>query len=280
MNRHLAVVGSPIEHSKSPIIHAAAYAVLGKTFDYNKIQVEKNHLMQFVETLDDSWLGLSVTAPLKTEALRLAKNSDETSQLTGSTNTLLRTESGWSGFNTDVFGIQKALSEAGVANVRQVSIIGSGATALSAVLAISRSFPAAKLLLSARNRQALKDLVQFAKIVGLQSVRTVSARKALTKSDLVISTLPSGALDSDISRLNLSRFASPRGVFLDVAYDPWPSPAAQLWSNSDLKVVSGIEMLLWQAVAQVRIFCEGDPNKELLNEAAVILAMRNSIGLI
>ena len=280
MSKQLAVLGSPIEHSKSPFIHAAAYAVLAKDFSYSKIQVEKNHLMQFVETLDDSWIGLSVTAPLKTEALRLSKTSDETSKLTGATNTLLRTENGWAGFNTDVYGIQKSLSNAGVTEVERVSIIGSGATAVSAVLATTRNFPEAKLLLSARNVDTLKELVKFAKSLGLKNVRTVSTRKALTNADLVLSTLPSGALDDDISRLKLSRFSKPRGAFFDVAYDPWPSPAAALWTDCGLKVISGVEMLLWQAIAQVRIFCEGDPSKELFNEAAVMLAMRNSIGLI
>ena len=113
MSKQLAVLGSPISHSKSPAIHAAAYRVLNQNFEYSKIQVEKNHLMQFVETLDPNWLGLSVTAPLKNEAFRLSRNSDEISRLTGASNTLLRSNEGWDAFNTDVFGIQKALAEAG-----------------------------------------------------------------------------------------------------------------------------------------------------------------------
>lgn len=280
MSKQLAVLGSPIAHSKSPVIHSAAYAVLGKSFEYSKIQVEKNHLMQFIETLDDSWLGLSVTAPLKTEALRLSKIADETSTLTGASNTLLRTESGWSAFNTDVYGIQKSLSVAGVIEVTKVAVIGSGATSVSAVLAVARNYPTAKLMLAARNKSALSDLVEFAKKIGFSNVKTVSVRKTLTSADLVISSLPAGALDADIRALDKSRFAKPKGVFFDVAYDPWPSPAAQLWEKHQLKTISGVEMLLWQAIAQVRIFCEGDPNIELFNEAAVLLAMRHSIGLI
>lgn len=280
MSKQLAVLGSPIAHSKSPIIHSAAYAVLGKEFEYNKIQVEKNHLMQFVETLDESWLGLSLTAPLKTEAFRLSKLSDETSSLTGASNTLLRTETGWSAFNTDVYGIQKSLSAAGVTEIAKASVIGSGATAVSSVLAVARNYPGAKLLLAARNKVALRELVEFARKVGVKNVKTASVRKALTKSDLVISSLPSGALDDEILALEKSRLAEPNGVFFDVAYDPWPSKAAQLWGKHQLKTISGVEMLLWQAIAQVRIFCEGDPNTELFNEAAVMLAMRHSIGLI
>lgn len=280
MSRHLAVVGSPISHSKSPTIHAAAYSVLNLDYDYAKVLVEKNHLMQFVETLSSEWIGLSVTAPLKAEALRLAKNCDETSRVTGASNTLLRTSDGWSAFNTDVFGMQKALSEAGVASVKTASVIGTGATATSAVLAISRSFPDATLLLAGRNRVALEKLREFARDLGFRKVATARMRKALTKSDLVVSSLPAGALDSEIESLRKSKLSGPRGVFFDVAYDPWPSPAAHLWNAEGFSTISGVEMLLWQAIGQVRIFSEGDPDREVFNEAAVLLAMRHSIGLI
>jgi len=280
MSRRLAVVGDPISHSKSPKIHAAAYAVLGKDFEYEKIQVAKNHLMQFVESLDESWIGLSVTAPLKNEALRLSQVFDKNSEITGASNTLLRTEHGWRAFNTDVFGIQQALKVAGVSQIGKASVIGSGATAMSAVLAVTQQYPNATLYLAARNRTALKALAHFAQSVGAKKVRRVSISKALSNSDLVISSLPAKALDANIEVLSHARFRRPHGVFFDVAYDPWPSQAAKLWSEAGLTVVSGVEMLLWQAIAQVRIFCEGDPNTELFNEAAVMLAMRNSIGLI
>jgi shikimate dehydrogenase len=280
MTKHFAVLGSPISHSKSPQIHTAAYVVLGKDFDYVKIQVEKNHLMQFVETLDESWGGLSVTAPLKAEALRLSVKADEASRLTGAANTLFRTEAGWEAMNTDVFGIQKALADGLTANVVTASVIGSGATSVSAVLALVRSYPEVRLLLSARNRETLSQLVDFARSLGVKDVRAVSVRKALSKSDLVLSTLPAKALDDQIASLNRSRFFKPAGVLFDVAYEPWPSAAAQLWSSKGLAVISGVEMLLWQAIGQIRIFSEGDANRELYNESAVMLAMRDSIGLI
>jgi len=280
MSNRLGVVGSPISHSKSPTIHAAAYSVLSKDFEYSKIEVHKNHLMQFVETLDLDWQGLSVTAPLKVEALRLANWSDEISQLAGGANTLLRTDSGWSAFNTDVYGIQRALAEAKIDSASVVSIIGTGATAVSAVIAIARSFPETKMLISGRNKAALRELVAFAKSIGIKKIVMVSTRGALTRADLVVSTLPAKALDTDIKKLSKSFIAKPKGTFFDVAYDPWPSEAAALWQSKQLSVISGIEMLLWQAIAQVRIFVEGNPDQEVFNEAAVILAMRNSLGLI
>ncbi len=280
MTKNLAVVGSPISHSKSPTIHAAAYRVLGKDFAYNKIEISKNHLMQFTDTLDDSWIGLSVTAPLKVEALRLAAESDDTSKLTNSANTLVRVDSTWHAYNTDVFGMQKALSEANLADAKSISILGAGATALSAVVAASRNYPNAVIQIAARNRNAASDLAKFANGISNQKSRTVSFSKALTSADLIISTLPARALDQAIGKISKSWIRKPAGALFDVAYEPWPSAAAQLWNSKNLPVISGIEMLLWQALAQVRIFCEGDPNLEVFNEPAVMHAMRNSIGLI
>ena len=280
MNSKLAVVGSPIEHSKSPLIHAAAYAVLGKSFEYSKIRIEKNHLRQFVETLDGDWVGLSVTAPLKVEALRLAITADETAALTNAANTLLRNSDGWLAFNTDVFGIQKAINAANVPTPNLISILGSGATAISAVLAAHRSFPETKIQLAARNSDAIKDVRDFGRSIGVKNIAIVSQSKALSSSDLVLSTLPAGVLDGSIQKLSKSWFKKPHGVLFDVAYEPWPSQAAQLWTRNNLQVISGIEMLLWQALAQVRIFTEGDPNVEVFNEPAVMLAMRNALGLI
>lgn len=278
--RNLAVVGSPIAHSKSPLIQSAAYRTLSLDWSYEKIEVQKNHLSQFVNSLDESWLGLSVTAPLKLEALRLAESIDSTSELTEATNTLVRTETGWRGFNTDVFGIQQSLRAAGVASAARVSVIGTGATARSAILAAVRNFPEFELILAGRNKSAARELIFFAKSLGVKRAAIKSVRKALTSADLVISALPAKVLDADARSLKKSRFSKPRGVFFDVAYDPWPSEAAKIWADEDLKIISGVEMLLWQAIAQVRIFSNGSPDVELFNEGAVLLAMRHSIGLI
>jgi shikimate dehydrogenase len=280
MSKNFGVVGDPIEHSKSPVIHSAAYKVLNLDYQYTKVRVEKNHLMQFVETLDESWSGLSVTAPLKNEAFRLSKVADEISQLTGASNTLLRKGDAWHSFNTDVFGIRQALDSAAVEKINSAAVIGSGATAVSAVLALSQSYPQVALTLTGRNRAAIAELVVFAKRLGVKSVRVANTVKALSTCDLVVSTLPSGVLDTEITKLSSAWLRNAKGVLFDVAYDPWPSAAAKHWLESNLKVISGVEMLLWQAIAQVRIFNSGSPTEKLPNEAAVMLAMRDSIGLI
>ena len=94
MTRHLAVLGSPIAHSKSPDLHSAAYRTLQLNWDYTRVELTSNHLLQFTETLDIDWLGLSLTMPLKEEALRIASEKSELALATGVANTLLRTTTG------------------------------------------------------------------------------------------------------------------------------------------------------------------------------------------
>ena len=282
MTKQFAVVGSPIEHSKSPIIHQCAYRVLGLDWNYSAVELTEGRLRQFVETVDDNWQGLSVTMPLKLEATRLAKSLDEVADLTGITNTLLKLEDGWRGFNTDVYGIQKAL-EGPLSQARlAVTIIGSGATALSAVFAVHLANPRSEISLMARNRPAAKELMQRALNAGikikLKTFRLFAWKVSL--ADIVISTLPSSALDEFATRIGRIFAAKPRGVLLDVAYNPWPSKFASAWQSNSLPVVSGIEMLIFQALAQIRIFTSGDSGQELPNERAVELAIRDSLGLI
>lgn len=274
MTKHLAVLGSPIEHSKSPIIHAAAYRVLGLDWSYGRNEIVRGALKSFLDKLDESWIGLSLTMPLKDQAAKLAVYSDEITTLTGSANTLVRSVDGWHAFNTDVFGITESLRRANLNSLQSVLLVGSGATAKSAIVALSKFCPEAKIYVQSRNRESLKQLVGFGRSLGMSVKSTKNFKRRAQSCSLTISTLPALALDD---LLVFKKYFQPKGALFDVAYDPWPSKAATLWSSRNQTVISGLEMLIWQAVAQIRIFTATDPERELDNEIAVIEAMRHSI---
>lgn len=278
MNSKFAVLGSPIEHSKSPAIHQAAYRVLGEDWTYERHEVPKGGLKRFIENEGGEYSGFSVTMPLKENAFAFAEKTDELSQLTKACNTLEFFDDTWFGYNTDVYGIIQAVSLGLQSNISKALIIGSGATATSAVVAVSKMAPKAKLIVIARNRESRKTLIEFAKSLGLEARRGFSMVAALASADLVISTLPGGSLDGVAERLETRTSFKPRGLLLDVAYSPWPSKLASLWTARSAPVTSGKEMLLWQALAQIRIFRNHDPQQPLLNEVAVIEAMRIAIG--
>jgi shikimate dehydrogenase len=278
MNKRFAVLGSPIAHSKSPAIHLAAYRVLGLDWEYGRAEVQKGLMRTFIAGLDGVWNGFSVTMPLKEEASRFAEELDEYAKLTGATNTLYLDEFGkWHGFNTDVFGIVQAVTEARIGLVKHALIIGSGATATSAMVAISVLNPNAHVEVLARNKVSRKSLIALGKQLGLKTGRAGGLRAASRVSNLTISTLPSGALDKQASRLIRAWTWKPKGALLDVSYNPWPSKLAEAWSAKGKRTISGLEMLIWQAVAQIRIFNTGSAEKELPNEVAVVSAMHIAV---
>lgn len=280
MNKKLAVIGRPIEHSKSPEIHLAAYKTLGVDWSYERCEVASGNLASFASGLDSSWLGLSVTMPLKHEAVRFAQCADDATEITGVANTLLQTPAGWQCFNTDVFGITEALRRRASLTPDVVTILGAGATAASALFAASNLYPKASFVIVARNSEQAKDLKQRFSALPVKTRSWSVLSKVIRKSDVIISTLPSRALDSDIDRMRRKIFARPGGLLFDIAYDPWPSAAATWWQENNLPVINGLEMLIFQAIGQCRLFYHSDQNLELPNERAVEFAMRHSLGIV
>ncbi|MEN9713400.1 MAG: hypothetical protein RLZZ164_64 [Actinomycetota bacterium] len=279
MTKHLAVLGSPIAHSKSPLIHSAAYRVLKLDFDYSAIELAAGNLDTLVNSLDDSWVGLSVTAPLKEEAAKYAR--DDFERALGSCNTLVRTNDGWQAHNTDIFGLRMAFNDLDPKTIKRIAVIGAGATAKSALAAVAQTFPATKITLASRRAEPGRHLANFAlHALKLEVNPTTDIVGAMGRNDLVISTLPAHALDEYAIKLKRAWLRKPHGVLFDVAYEPWPSKAAELWRNNSLTVINGIDMLLWQAIAQIRLFTSGSVETELFNEAAVLHAMKDSIGLL
>ena len=277
MSNQFLVVGSPIDHSKSPVIHRAAYRVLGLDWDYGRLEVGKGGLRQVTDNAPEALRGFSVTMPLKEEAAKLANTADEFVRRSGAANTLVRSEQGWAAYNTDVFGIVQAVRMSGDVPGDDATILGSGATAYSAMMALQILAPSASIRVFARNRATAKGLIQFGKGLGLKVKATRSFRRAISKKRLTISTLPAGVLESYLAVKRNLPSTGISGLLLDVAYEPWPSAAAQVWLAAGARVSSGLDMLIWQAVAQLRIFTAGNPNEPLPNEAAVLEAMRHSV---
>ena len=277
MSKKFAVLGSPIAHSKSPQIHEAAYRVLGEDWSYERFEIPKGGLKRFIENEGSTFSGFSVTMPLKENAKSFADELDTLSLETGATNTLCKIGDKWFGFNTDVFGIIQSVRAKTNIEFKKSTILGSGATATSAIAAIARLSPGSEVVVVARNKEASRNLVDFGIKSGLIVNRSRFIKRALVNADLVISTLPALALDQLAEKLMVRTSFRPKGLLLDVAYDPWPSKIASLWTSRNATVTSGKEMLVWQAIAQIRIFKNGDPSEPLMNEVAVLEAMRIAV---
>lgn len=255
VRRRFAVVGSPIAHSLSPLLHATAYRALGvEDAEYERYEVPAGVLASFLADGPGAALdGLSVTMPGKREAFEVASLRDATAQRLGIANTLVRLPDGtWRAENHDVHGIAAALRDHGAEGVRRTGVLGSGATAMSAVAALAE-LGAEEVLLSARSTEKLDPLAELARSCGLQP-RAVDWERSeeLLGTEVLVSALAlpgAGALAED---WRTRRLAEHPQTFLDVLYHPWPAPLAEVVGQLGSEVADGLEMLAHQADMQVR----------------------------
>lgn len=253
--RRFAVVGSPIAHSLSPVLHTAAYRALGiEDAQYGRFDVPSGQLLAFLTAGEGAGLhGVSVTMPGKLEAHDLATTRDTTARMLGIANTLVRTPSGdWRAENHDVHGIVAALADHAASACRTVGVLGSGATAISALAAASR-LGASEVLLTARSPEKLAPLRRLARDLGMNSREVpFSHSRELLAADAVISALAIDGARRVAEDWRLQGIDRVPPVFLDALYDPWPAPLAAVVAGHGGEVASGLEMLVHQADMQLR----------------------------
>ncbi|WP_433532565.1 shikimate dehydrogenase [Micromonospora sp. CA-263727] len=250
--RRAAVLGKPIAHSLSPVIHNAGYAAAGLDgWSYTRIECAAAELPDLVAGLGPEWAGLSVTMPGKEAALAVAAEVSPVAAAVGAANTLVRRPDGsWYADNTDVSGMVEVLAGAGVREGATVTVLGAGGTARAALAAAAR-LPAAGVTVVARRPAAVAELTPVATALGLaMSAAPWSDAPALASADLVISTVPKGAADELAGAVRWR----PGTVLFDAIYDPWPTPLAASAAAAGCPVVSGLDLLLAQAIGQFEQF--------------------------
>jgi shikimate dehydrogenase len=269
-DRRAAVLGSPIGHSLSPALHLAAYSALGlSSWSYGAYDVREPALGRFVAGLGPAWAGLSLTMPLKEAGFEVADEVSDLAREVGAINTLVRrTNGGWSGDNTDVYGVSQALREAGAVQVASAVVLGSGATARSVVAALA-ALGCTKVTFAVRSVARQETLDQAGR-AGLEVDVAGLGKLADTLDDarLVISTLPAGALGNALTGEELPHGSLPADyLLLDVVYTGWPTPLARRFQAAGARAVSGLEMLVHQAAEQVRLMTGLRPPVEAMRAA-------------
>jgi shikimate dehydrogenase len=270
--RRAAVLGSPIEHSLSPVLHGVAYQALGlHGWHYDKIECDEPGLPRLVDSMGAEWAGLSLTMPLKRVALTVADEVSPLAQAVGAANTLVFPAAGPAGgrqaHNTDVAGMVSALREAGLTRVEQAVILGAGGTAQSALAAVRELGHQSPVVL-VRNLSRTGELRETAERLGMRpAISGGLFTEQLPPADLVISTLPGNAAD----QLSATSW-KPDTMVLDVVYAPWPTPFAGAALAAGCPVVSGLTVLLYQAVAQVELMT-GNPGPVEAMRTALVAAV-------
>ncbi|MGI5521990.1 shikimate dehydrogenase [Micromonospora sp. CA-259024] len=253
LRRRAAVLGKPIAHSLSPVIHTAGYAAAGLTgWSYTRIECAAAELPDLVAGLGPEWAGLSVTMPGKEAALAVAEAASPVAAAVGAANTLVRRPDGsWYADNTDVAGMVQVLTDAGVSAGATVTVLGAGGTARAA-LAAAAQLACSSVTVVARRAEAVDELRPVADALGvaLAPAQWTDAPRLFSTSDVVVSTVPKGVADP-LAGVVTWRSGT---VLFDALYDPWPTPLAAAAEAAGLRVVSGLDLLLAQAVGQFEQF--------------------------
>ncbi|WP_049564437.1 shikimate dehydrogenase [Streptomyces sp. SBT349] len=248
VDRHAAVLGSPIAHSLSPVLHRAAYRALGlDSWEYGCFEVNEDALPGFIEGLGPDWAGLSLTMPLKRAVLPLLDELSDTAASVEAANTVVFGDDGRRyGDNTDVPGMVRALRERGVTHVAGAAVLGAGATAASAVAALGEVCTG-PVTAYVRSEERAAEMRRWGERLGVEvAIADWSRAGEGLGEPLVIATTPAGATDG----LAGSVPESP-GVLFDVLYDPWPTKLAGAWTLRRGHVIGGLDLLVHQAVLQV-----------------------------
>ena len=261
-----AVLGKPIAHSLSPVLHRAAFEALGLAdWSYQRIECDGEALPALVDSLGPEWVGLSVTMPCKRAALVRAQLRTERAAAVGSANTLLRQpDGGWRADCTDIDGVAGAIRAQGFAgpDSGRALLIGAGATASAAVAGLAE-LGIEHLELMVRTPERAEGTVSVARRFGMHTEVRGWDRElpGVDGVDIVVSAVPAGVVDDCVVA------AARAPLVLDVVYHPWPTPMARAVRAAGSRLATGLDMLLHQAFGQVEQFTGRPAPRDVMAEA-------------
>jgi shikimate dehydrogenase len=246
-----AVLGSPIAHSLSPVLHEAAYQALGLSgWTYEAIECDEARLPGLLDSCGPAWAGLSLTMPLKRAVLPLLDETEPLAAEVGGANTVVFAGGARRGYNTDVPGMVTALAQAGAPAAGSAMILGAGATACAALAAL-RALGIRQAEVAVRDPGRAADLLAAAGRLGADVRLVPFGQLPREPGGLLISTVTAGGADIYAQRVAISALV-PAAV-LDVIYQPWPTPLASAAAAAGAAVASGFDLLLQQAAGQVTL---------------------------
>lgn len=273
MTPYAEVIGDPIAHSKSPLIHRFWLEALGIEGDYRKVQVPSEGLADYFASRegDPAWRGCNVTVPHKVAALDHVPDPGGVRQAIGATNTVFRNEAGGLvATNTDPAGFYGPLDGVDLAG-REIVVVGAGGAARAVLFALRRMIgdPGRGIgRVTILNRSPLKAAALLASF-GLKGealllgARLPPAALLVNASSLGMAGQPS--LDLDLSPL------PDDAIVYDIVYAPLVTPLLAQAEERGLQTVDGLEMLVGQAAVAFELFFGAVPPRERDEELRALL---------
>ena len=267
-----AVIGSPIEHSLSPVIHRAAWAQIGiDGWEYHRLEQDADSLPRFIGGLGGDCVGLSVTMPCKQAVMPLLDAIDPLASAVGAVNTVVPSSGVLAGFNTDVTGISSAIrracSQADRALPTSAVVLGARATASSALAALGE-LGIVTSTVAARRFGGPGSVVAASSRLGVSIDQVLwsdrdAVLRAISGADLVISTLPAGVADPLAEHMTVREGQ----ILLDVVYSPRETALRSAFERNGGIVAEGTDMLVFQAAAQVQLMTGRTPKTDVMRGA-------------
>jgi shikimate dehydrogenase len=246
--RICCLIGDPVEHSLSPLIHNAAYKALGLNYAY--ITLRTSDVGRAIETIRTNGIrGVSVTTPYKVSALKHLDHIDPHAQKIGAVNTIVNDNGQLTGYNTDGEGAIKALEEVTDLSGKKVVLVGSG----GAALAIAAALKEKKVNLTILNRTETKAK-ELAKRVGAEDAGSLDKTSLVAKADILINATTVGMSPNTGETIVPKEFLHSRLTIFDVVYNPKETLLVREAKAKGCTIVYGYKMLLYQAAQQFKLF--------------------------
>jgi shikimate dehydrogenase len=272
----LGVIGHPIEHSLSPVMHNAAIAHLGLDYVYVPLSVAPEKLEKAIAGFSaiDNFVGFSVTIPHKQAIIPLLSEVSDIAQAIGAVNTVTKTDRGWVGTNTDVEGFLAPLQADNSDWSQSVAVILGNGGAARAVVAGCKKLGFAEIHVVGRNREnltAFQDSWRNSSLpVEISTHSWEELPNLISQASLLVNTTPFGMYPKvDESPLDAEAIANlPEGaIAYDLIYKPNPTRFLQQAQRQGATIVDGLEMLVQQGAAALRIWLNTEPPVDVMRQS-------------
>ena len=272
--RVCGVIGDPIEHTLSPTIHNAAFNHLKLDFVFLAFRVKAAELEDAVRGMRGLGIhGLNVTMPHKDAVTKYLDEVDATVKFLGSVNTILNDDGRLLGFNTDGVGALRALRDNGVdLNGKKLLLLGAGGAAKAIAHAFAKEVE--ELYILNRASEKAKDLAEALsralgrKVVG-DALSPSAVQRNLRDADVLINATSAGMHPNINQSLVAPQWLKPDLTVMDIVYNPLETKLAKDAKAAGARVVSGVEMLLYQGAASFEIWTGLSAPIEVMRRAAL-----------
>jgi shikimate dehydrogenase len=270
-----AIIGDPVEHSLSPIMHNAAFQKLGLNLFYVAFTVSPSGLKDAVLGAKSLGLrGLNVTMPYKNDVIEYLDEVDATAEVIGAVNTILNSNGRLTGYNTDGTGALIALQENGVStDEAKMVLIGAGGAAKA--IAYEAAQDVDQLVILNRTPENAQQLAKGlnkrfdANITG-EHLSYVSLKKELKDAAVLVNATPMG-MNPNVDRSPVpSELLRADLAVMDIIYHPLETRLLKDAKAAGAKAVSGLEMLVHQGAAAFEIWTNCPAPVEIMKNAALL----------